>query len=74
MLSWDEFEQEDAATPLVKAAALEPAKTETVSQEPIAPATETSAAPVSPREQVANFQTSLGASEEKKNADALQKA
>ena len=74
MLSWDEFEQEDAATPLVKAAALEPAKTETVSQEPIAPATETSAAPVSPREQVANFQTSLDASEEKKNADALQKA
>ena len=60
MLSWDEFEQEDGAAPL------EPAKTETVSQELIAPA--------SPREQVANFQTSLDASEEKKNADALQKA
>ena len=66
MLSWDEFEQEDGAAPLVKAAPLEPAKTETVSQELIAP--------VSPREQVANFQTSLDASEEKKNADALQKA
>ena len=66
MLSWDEFEQEDGAAPLVKAAPLEPAKTETVSQELIAPA--------SPREQVANFQTSLDASEEKKNADALQKA
>ena len=60
MLSWDEFEQEDGAAPL------EPAKTETVSQELIAP--------VSPREQVANFQTCLDASEEKKNADALQKA
>ena len=60
MLSWDEFEQEDGAAPL------EPAKTETVSQELVAP--------VSPREQVANFQTSLDASEEKKNADALQKA
>ena len=66
MLSWDEFEQEDGAAPLVKAAPLEPAKTETVSQELVAP--------VSPREQVANFQTSLDASEEKKNADALQKA
>ena len=66
MLSWDEFEQGDGAAPLVKAAPLEPAKTETVSQELIAP--------VSPREQVANFQTSLDASEEKKNADALQKA
>jgi ribonucleoside-diphosphate reductase beta chain len=66
MLSWDEFEQEDGAAPLVKAAPLEPAKTETVSQELIAP--------VNPREQVANFQTCLDASEEKKNADALQKA
>lgn len=74
MLSWDEFEQEDGAAPLVKAAALEPAKTETVNQEPIAPVTEAPAAPVSPREQVANFQSSLDASEEKKNADALQKA
>lgn len=74
MLSWDEFEQEDGAAPLVKAAALEPAKTETVNQEPIAPVTETPAAPVSPREQVANFQSSLDATEEKKNADALQKA
>jgi ribonucleoside-diphosphate reductase beta chain len=74
MLSWDEFEQEDGAAPLVKAAPLEPAKTETVSQEPIAPVIETPAAPISPREQVANFQTSLDASEEKKNADALQKA
>jgi len=74
MLSWDEFEQEDGAAPLVKAAALEPAKTETVNQEPIAPVTEAPTAPVSPREQVANFQSSLDASEEKKNADALQKA
>jgi len=74
MLSWDEFEQEDGAAPQVKAAALEPAKTETVNLEPIAPVSETQAAPVSPREQVANFQTNLDASEEKKNADALQKA
>ena len=74
MLSWDEFEQKDGAAPLVKAAVLEPAKTATVSQEPIAPVTEAPAAPVSPREQVANFQTSIDASEEKKNADALQKA
>jgi len=74
MLSWDEFEQKDGAAPLVKAAALEPAKTATVSQEAIAPVTEAPAAPVSPREQVANFQTSIDASEEKKNADALQKA
>jgi len=74
MLSWDEFEQEDGAAPLVKAAALKPAITETVSQKSIAPVIETPAAPVSPREQVANFQSSLDASEEKKNANALQKA
>ena len=74
MLSWDEFEQKDGAATLVKAAALEPAKTATVSQEPVAPFTEAPASPASPREQVANFHTSIGASEEKKNADALQKA
>jgi ribonucleoside-diphosphate reductase beta chain len=74
MLSWDEFEQEDGAAPLVTAAALEPAKTETVNQESISPVTETPVAPVSPREQVANFQSSLDASEEERNANALQKA
>ena len=74
MLSWDEFEQKDGAAPLVEASALEPAKTATISQEPVAPVTEAPAAPVSTREQVANFQTSINASEEKKNADALQKA
>jgi ribonucleoside-diphosphate reductase beta chain len=75
MLSWDEFEQEDGAAQLVKATALEPVKTETVNPEPIAPVAETLSAPVvSPREQVANFQSNLDASEEKKNADALQKA
>ena len=75
MLSWDEFEQEDGAAQLVKATALEPVKTETVEPEPIAPVAETLSAPVvSPREQVANFQSNLDASEEKKNADALQKA
>jgi ribonucleoside-diphosphate reductase beta chain len=74
MLSWDEFEQKDGAAPLVEAAALEPAKTATISQEPVAPVTEAPAAPVSTREQVANFQTSIDASEEKKKADALQKA
>ena len=74
MLSWDEFEQEDGAAPLVKAAALEPAKTETVNQESISPVSETPVAPVSPREQVANFQSSLDASEEERNANALQKA
>ncbi|MEZ7831628.1 MAG: ribonucleotide-diphosphate reductase subunit beta [Gammaproteobacteria bacterium] len=75
MLSWDEFEQEDGAAQLVKATALEPVKTETVNPEPIAPGAETLSAPVvSPREQVANFQSNLDASEEKKNADALQKA
>ena len=74
MLSWDEFEQEDGVAPLIKATAPEPAKTETVAADPIAPVSETSAAPVSPREQVANFQSNLDASEEKKNADALQKA
>jgi ribonucleoside-diphosphate reductase beta chain len=74
MLSWDEFEQEDGAAPLVKAAALEPAKTETVNQESISPVTETPVAPVSPREQVANFQSSLDAAEEERNANALQKA
>ena len=66
MLSWDEFEQEDGTAPLVTTTALEPATTEMLNQE--------STAPVSPREQVANFQTNLDASEEKKNADALQKA
>ena len=75
MLSWDEFEQEDGTAQLVKATALEPVKTETVEPEPIAPVAETLSAPVvSPREQVANFQSNLDASEEKKNADALQKA
>jgi len=75
MLSWDEFEQEDGAAQLVKATALEPVKTETVNPEPIAAVAETLSAPVvSPREQVANFQSNLDASEEKKNADALQKA
>jgi ribonucleoside-diphosphate reductase beta chain len=75
MLSWDEFEQEDGAAQLVKATALEPVKTETVNPEPIASVAETLSAPVvSPREQVANFQSNLDASEEKKNADALQKA
>lgn len=75
MLSWDEFEQEDGTAQLVKATALEPVKTETVNPEPIAPVAETLSAPVvSPREQVANFQSNLDASEEKKNADALQKA
>ena len=54
MLSWDEFEQEDGAAPLVKAA-LESAKTETVNQESISPVTETPVAPVSTREQVANL-------------------
>ena len=72
MLSWDEFEQKDEVAPLVKAAALEPAKT--AIQVAIAPVTEAPASPASPREQVANFQTSIVASEEKKNADALQKA
>lgn len=74
MLSWDEFEQEDGAAPLVKAAATEPAKTETVSREPFAPVNETPAPAPSPREQVANFQSNLEAAEEKKNAEALQKA
>mgnify|MGYP005638152657 FL=1 len=75
MLSWDEFEQEDGTAQLVKATALEPVKTETVEPEPIAPVAETLSAPVvSPREQVADFQSNLDASEEKKNADALQKA
>ena len=73
MLSWDEFEQEDGAAPLVKAA-LESAKTETVNQESISPVTETPVAPVSTREQVANFQSSLDASEEERNSNALQKA
>ena len=71
MLSWDEFEQEDGTAQLVKATALEPVKTETVEPEPIAPVAETLSAPVvSPREQVANFQSNLDASEEKKNADS----
>jgi len=74
MLSWDEFEQEDGATPLVKATATEPAKTEAVNQEAIAPVVTAPAPAPSPREQVANFQSSLEASEEKKNADALQQA
>ena len=73
MLSWDEFEQEDGAAPLVKAA-LESAKTETVNQESISPVTQTPVAPVSTREQVANFQSSLDASEEERNTNALQKA
>lgn len=74
MLSWDEFEQDDGVAPLVKAIAPEPAKTETIAAEPIAPISEAPPAPVSPREQVANFQSNLDATEEKRNAEALQKA
>lgn len=73
MLSWDEFEQEEGAAPLIKAAA-EPEKVETTAQEPIAPVVETPAPIANPREQVANFQSNLEASEEKNNAEALQKA
>ncbi len=74
MLSWDEFEKEDGVEPLVKAIAPEPVKTETIADEPVAAVNEAPAAPLSAREQVANFQSNLDASEEKKNADALQKA
>ncbi|GJM12566.1 MAG: ribonucleoside-diphosphate reductase subunit beta [Pseudohongiella sp.] len=73
MLSWDEFEQEDGAAPLVKTPAA-PAKSEAATPEPSAPVIEPPAPAESPREQVANFQSNLDASEEKINADALQKA
>ena len=69
MLSWDEFEQEDGALPLVKATTQEPATTEAVAAvvEPPAPV-------ASAREQVANFKSNLEASEEKQNSDILQQA
>lgn len=68
MLSWDEFEVEEGAAPPVKTSTQEAAKTEA------APAIEPAAPAASPREQVANFQSNLEASEEKQNADALQQA
>ena len=69
MLSWDEFEQEDGALPLVKATTQEPATTEAVAAvvEPPAPV-------ASAREQVANFKSNLEDSEEKQNSDILQQA
>lgn len=69
MLSWDEFEREDEAIPLVKANNQEPATTEAVAAvvEPPAPV-------ASAREQVANFKSNLEASEEKQNSDILQQA
>ena len=69
MLSWDEFEREDEAIPLVKANNQEPATTEAVAAvvEPPAPV-------ASAREQVANFKSSLEVSEEKQNSDILQQA
>ena len=69
MLSWDEFEQEDGALPLVKATTQEPATTEAVAAvvEPPAPV-------ASAREQVANFKSNLEVSEEKQNSDILQQA
>ncbi|MEX0965468.1 MAG: ribonucleotide-diphosphate reductase subunit beta [Pseudohongiellaceae bacterium] len=77
MLSWDEFEREDGAAPLVKAATAKPAKTEAVSKAPITPISEEPAseepAP-SAREQVASFQSNLEDEEEKRNAEALQQA
>lgn len=69
MLSWDEFEREDEAIPLVKANNQEPATTEAVAAvvEPPAPV-------ASAREQVANFKSSLEVSEEKQNSNILQQA
>jgi len=69
MLSWDEFEREDEAIPLVKANNQEPATTEAVAAvvEPPAPV-------ASAREQVANFKSNLEVSEEKQNSDILQQA
>ena len=69
MLSWDEFEREDEAIPLVKANNQEPATTEAVAAvvEPPAPV-------ASAREQVANFKSNLEAAEEKQNSDILQQA
>ncbi len=74
MLSWDEFEQEDVAAPLVKAATPEPAKTEAVTNEQPAQIIGEPAPVASAREQVANFQSKLDEAEERKNAEALQKA
>lgn len=74
MLSWDEFEQEDGAAPLVKATIPEPAKTEAAAEEPLAPIMEAPAPAPSAREQVANFQSNLDEAEEKQNAEALQQA
>jgi ribonucleoside-diphosphate reductase beta chain len=71
MLSWDEFEQEEGAAPVIKAAPPAPAKAESVIKET---ASETPAPASSPREQVANFQSNLEASEELQNANALQQA
>ena len=73
MLTWDEFEKEGDAAPLVNATAAEPVNTESPKQEAAAPVSEPPA-PVSPREQVANFQSELSSSGEKQNSDALQKA
>ena len=69
MLSWDEFEQEDGALPLVKTTTQEPATTEAFAAvvEPPAPV-------ASAREQVANFKSDLDVSEEKQNSDILQQA
>lgn len=65
MLSWDEFDQEDDATPALKAAEQKPVAEE-VSQ-----ATETT---TDARVQLSNFQSELATTAEQKNASALQQA
>ncbi len=74
MLSWDEFEQEEGAVPLVKATTSEPAKAEVVTKAPPAAIIEEPTPAASAREQVSNFKSKLDQAEEEKNAAALQKA
>jgi len=74
MLSWDEFEQEEGAVPLVKPSTPEPAKAAVAAEAPVAVANPEPAPVASAREQVSNFRSNLEDVEEKQNAEALQQA
>ncbi len=71
MLSWDEFEQEDGAAPIIKARTREP---EAIEKEVVDQVNAQATAATSDNDQLANFQTKLAVADEQQNASALQKA
>ncbi len=79
MLSWDEFHQDEKATPVAQATPKAPEPKKDVRQEVQEQIKQVSkpAAPVAPaaaQAPAANYESSLDAADEKNNADALQQA